>query len=442
MTGLSALDRARGKAFARLIPWLFIAYVIAFVDRVNVGIATLTMSKDMPAFNEEVIAFGAGVFFVGYLLLEIPGALIVERWGARRWISRIMVTWGLMAALTAFVKVPWHFYVVRFLLGLAEAGFFPGVVVYLTHWFPSRDRAKALASFYIAVPVAQLISPKLSYQVLKIGAEGRPEVWGLEGWQWLYIAWGIPAVVLAPIILYLLPDRPAHASWLKNDEREALEARLREEHAAQEIAGIPRMSVLQAFRQRRVLLLTLAWFLTCSSGYAIAFFMPRILQAWYHQSLDDLTWTLVLPAVGLLVSLVFVGWNSDRTHERWIHSFVPIAVSAGALAVLAMIKAPPMGLAVSLFVLASCSSACLPAFFAIPNLFLRESAVAGSIGFINSIGALGGFLGPEILGTVKKSTGDFQPGLMILAAMASVSAMLVLGMSLADRASRAVASNG
>ncbi len=427
MSGLSALDRARAKAYTRLIPWLFIAYVIAFVDRVNVGIATLTMSKDMPAFTDDVFAFGAGVFFVGYFVLEVPGALIVERWGARRWISRIMITWGLMAALTAFVKVPWHFYAVRFLLGLAEAGFFPGVVVFLTHWFPSRDRAKALACFYIAVPIAQLISPRLSFQLLRIGAEGRPELWGLEGWQWLYIAWGLPAVVLAPVILFLLPDRPAHASWLDADEREALEGQLQKEQAAQ--AGIPRMSVLQAFGHPRVLLLTLAWFLTCSSGYAITFFMPRILQAWYHQSLNNLTWTLVLPALGLLVSLVFVGWNSDRTHERWIHSFVPIAVSACALAVLAMLEAPPMALAVSLFVVASCSSACLPAFFAIPNLFLRESAVAGSIGFINSIGALGGFLGPEIMSKAKRSPGDFQPGLMILAAMATVSALLVLGMA-------------
>ena len=170
----SALDRARARAYLRLLPLLFVCYTIAYVDRVNVGIARLTMSKDMPSFNDEVIGFGAGVFFVGYFLLEIPGALIVECWSARKWISTIMVVWGIMAALTALVTVPWHFYAIRLLLGFAQAGFFPGITVYLTHWFPSRDRARALAYFFVATPVAQIISPKISYQLLKIGTEGKP----------------------------------------------------------------------------------------------------------------------------------------------------------------------------------------------------------------------------------------------------------------------------
>ena len=431
LPSISALDRARAKAYVRLIPWLFLAYVIAFVDRVNVGIATLTMSKDMPAFNDKVIAFGAGVFFIGYVLLEIPGALIVQRWGARRWISRIMITWGVMAALTAFVKVPWHFYAARFLLGLAEAGFFPGVVVYLTHWFPSRDRARALACFYMAVPVAQIISPKLSYQLLKIGTEGRPEVWGLEGWQWLYIAWGIPAVLLAPVILRLLPDRPAEARWLRVDEREALESELEMDHAAR--AGIKRTTVLEALRHPRVLVLALAWFLTCSSGYALAFFMPRILQSWYRLDLDTLTWLLMLPAVALLFGLIFVGWNSDRTNERWLHSIAPIALSAVALLVLARWNAPPLRIAMALFILATLGSASLPTFMTLPTLFLSEAAAAASIGFINSVGALGGFLGPSILGSAKQSTGGFRDGLTTLAVLAGVAAVLVLALGPGNR---------
>src|SRR5262245_24825579 len=222
----TALDRARRKAYWRLLPLLFICYVIAYVDRANVAIAKLTMTRDLPGFDNAVIGKGAGMFFIGYFLLEIPGTLLVEKWSARKWISRIMISWGIIAALTAWVRTPMQFYTVRFLLGLAEAGFFPGVIVYLTHWFPSRDRARALAYFFVATPVAQIVSPKLSNLLLKIGAEGNPPLLGMVGWQWVYIAWGIPAVVLGIIVLAMLTDRPGQARWLEPDEREALEQEL------------------------------------------------------------------------------------------------------------------------------------------------------------------------------------------------------------------------
>src|SRR5688572_22431204 len=254
---VSPLDRARKKAYWRLLPVLFLAYVIAFVDRANVAFAKLTMVKDLPGFDNAVIGLGAGIFFIGYFLLEIPGSVIVERWSARLWIFRIMVTWGIVAALTAFVGIPlgisewivgilnsgfnaklgvpeFQFYAARFLLGLAEAGFFPGVVVFLSHWFPSRDRARALALFFMATPVAQIIAPPICALMLKIGttemingvAVHHPEVLGLKGWQWIYVAWGLPAVVLGFVILWMLPDKPRDARWLKTDEREALEAEL------------------------------------------------------------------------------------------------------------------------------------------------------------------------------------------------------------------------
>src|SRR3954471_1453242 len=215
--GPSPLDRARNKAYWRLLPILFLCYVIAYVDRANVAIAKLTMTKDLPGFDNAVIGFGAGVFFWGYFLLEVPGSLIVEKWSARKWICRIMVTWGIMAACTALVKTPTQFYVVRFLLGLAEAGFFPGIIVYLTHWFPVRDRTRALALFFVATPVAQLISPPISKTLLKFGTDEmingimvhHPEVLGLKGWQWVYIFWGIPAVVLGAVVFFWLKDRPA-----------------------------------------------------------------------------------------------------------------------------------------------------------------------------------------------------------------------------------------
>jgi len=228
---LPAIDRARRKAYRRLLPLLFTCYVIAYVDRANVAIAKLTMTRDLPGFDNAVIGHGAGLFFIGYFLLEIPGTLLVEKWSARKWICRIMITWGIMATLTAFVKTPFQFYVVRFLLGLSEAGFFPGVIVYLTHWFPSRDRARALACFLVATPVAQILSPKISNALLKIGTDDtingvavhRSELFGLEGWQCVYIFWGIPAVVLGVVVLFLLKDRPRDARWLTPEESEALD---------------------------------------------------------------------------------------------------------------------------------------------------------------------------------------------------------------------------
>lgn len=283
----SALDRARRKAYWRLLPLLFICYVIAYVDRANVSIAKLTMTKDLPGFDNAVIGLGAGMFFLGYFLLEIPGTLIVERWSARKWISRIMVTWGIMAALTALVKTPEQFYGVRFFLGLAEAGFFPGIIVYLTHWFPSRDRAKALSYFLVATPFAQIMSPKISNALLKIGTDEvvngvtvhHPEFMGLEGWQCVYIFWGIPAVLLGVVVFFALTDRPKDAKWLTPEERDALEAELERERAARSQGK--RMTVLEALSHPKVLLLALAYFCIVTGSYGIEFFLPSILKDWY-----------------------------------------------------------------------------------------------------------------------------------------------------------------
>jgi ACS family tartrate transporter-like MFS transporter len=426
-----ALDRARSRAYRRLLPLLFVCYVVAYVDRVNVGIARLTMSKDLPSFNDEVIGLGSGVFFIGYFLLEIPGALCVECWSARKWISTIMVIWGTLAALTAFVTLPWHFYTIRLLLGLAQAGFFPGMAVYLTHWFPTRDRARALAYFFMAVPVAQIVSPIVSNQLLKIGSEGNAEFLGLEGWQWVYIVWGLPAVLLGLVVRLVLTDRPAQAHWLEPEEREALERQLHEEKQVHK--GNGHMTVLQALGNERVLVLSGAYFLALTGTYGVAFFLPSILEAGYKPSLDSLTWLLVLPPAAWLVGLVLVGWNSDRLQERRLHTALPIAMGAAALLAAAALGLPPLWVMVGLFIIAVCASAFLPAFWAIPNLFLTEAAAAGSIGLINSIGNLGGFLGPLILGVVKKETGEFRTGLLMLAVSMAVSACIFLSLRLGQR---------
>ena len=435
----SALDRARRKAYWRLLPLLFICYVIAFVDRANVSIAKLTMTKDLPGFDNAVIGLGAGMFFLGYFLLEIPGSLIVERWSARKWICRIMVTWGFMAALTALVKTPEQFYGVRFLLGLAEAGFFPGVVVYLTHWFPGRDRAKALACFFVATPVAQIITPNLSFALLKIGTDEvvngvavhHPEVWGLEGWQWIYIVWGLPAVLLGVAVFFLMPDHPRHAKWLTPEEREALENELAAEKAKGAAGG--HMTVLQALRHPKVLLLALAYFCTVTGSYGVVFFLPSILKDWYDLKYDALTWLVILPPLFALVAQVGVGWNSDRTKERRLHAVLPIVIGALALAALPSTRGT-LPLTVACFIVAFIGfKAYQPAFWTMPNLFLASSAAAGSIGLINSVGNLGGFLGPYLLGKVETVTGSYVGGIYYLCGSMLVSATILFFLGLGHR---------
>jgi ACS family tartrate transporter-like MFS transporter len=427
----TALDRARSKAYLRLLPLLFLCYVIAYVDRVNVSIAKLTMTNELPAFDNAVIGFGSGVFFTGYFLLEIPGTLLVEKWSARKWISRIMISWGIVAALTAFVKVPWHFYTARFFLGLAEAGFFPGVIVYLTHWFPSRDRARALAWFFVATPIAQITSPKISNEILKIGIEGRAPFLGLVGWQWVYIGWGIPAVVLGVLVFFFLIDRPGQAHWLEPDEREALELALKREkelhHAARH------MSLLEAFSHPKVLMIAAAYFFVVTGNYGLEFFLPSILKKWYDLSLDRVTSLVIIPPLGSLVGQLFVGWSSDRTRERRLHSSLPIYMGATALVSTLLIH-DRLWLTIVLFTIALTGlKAYLPAFWSLPSLFLTEAAAAGSIGLINSVGNLGGQVGPWAIGTIESRTGSFGLGITFLASSMVISATILLTLGLGHR---------
>lgn len=429
----AALDRARRKAYWRLLPLLFICYVIAYVDRANVAIAKLTMTKDLPGFDNAVIGFGAGLFFWGYFLLEIPGTLLVERWSARKLICRIMVTWGIMAALTAVVKTPLQFYIVRFLLGLAEAGFFPGVIVYLTHWFPARDRARALSLFLIATPVAQIISPKISYALLRIGTDGRSEILGLEGWQWVYIFWGIPAVVLGIVVLLWLTDRPHQAKWLQADERKALESQLELERAQR--AKGRRMTFGEAFRNWRVMALAGAYFCSTTANYGIEFFLPSILKDWYELDLNTVTWLVILPPCLALGSQLFVGWNSDRTKERRWHAAICIMMGLTALA-LAPLTHGYLALTIGCFMLAVAGlKGYQPAFWSLPSLFLAETAAAASIGLINSVGNLGGFLGPTVLGAVQKANDSFAGGLYFLAGCMALNVIIILSLGIGGKES-------
>lgn len=435
----SALDRARKKAFYRIIPLLFISYMIAYVDRQNVAVAKLTMTKDLVGFTDAVIGLGAGIFFLGYFLLEIPGSLIVEKWGARRWISRIMVTWGIMAALTAAVHTPVQFYTVRFLLGLAEAGFFPGVIVYLTHWFTDRDRSKALAMFLVATPFAQMVSPKISYLLLKIGTTEvvngqtitHPLVLGMTGWQWVYVFWGIPAVMMGLIVFFIMKDRPRQASWLTDEEKEALESELERERAVRSRGK--RMKVTEALRHPKVLLMAWAYFSIVTCSYSIEFFMPSVLNDWYHMNLNTLTWLIILPPALALVGQLVGGWSSDHFQERRLHACLPIVVGATALACAPMTQGN-LPLTVACFMIGFAGfKTYMPAFWSLPSTFLTQAAAAGSIGLINSFGNLGGALGPYIMGKVKTVTGSFVGGLYFISCSMLLSAIIIYFLGLGVR---------
>jgi ACS family tartrate transporter-like MFS transporter len=427
----SCLDSACRKAYWRLLPLLFACYVIAYVDRANVSIAKLTMSKDMPAFNDNVIGKGAGIFFLGYFLLEVPGTLLVERWSARKWISRIMVTWGIIAAMTALVKTPTQFYIVRFALGLAEAGFFPGVIVFLTHWFPLKDRSRALAWFLIATPVAQIISPKISGLLLKIGTPEYPAILGMQGWQWVYILWGIPAVILGVIVFLSMPDHPREAKWLTQEEKDTLGQRLADEQARS--SPRHRMTLVEALRHPKVLLLALAYAFVVTGNYGIEFFMPSIFKQWHNLKIDAVTWLVLLPPLLAVAGQLFVGWNSDRTKERRLHAAIPALLGAIALAA-APFTRQHLWLTVLCFaVVAAGLKAYLPAFWSLPNLFLTQTAAAGSIGLINSIGNLGGFVGPFLLGKSSVDTGSFVSGIYVLAIAMFLYAVIIMFLGLGKR---------
>lgn len=428
----SSLDRAIAKAYWRLLPVLFLSYIIAYVDRNNVALGKLKMVDDLESFRyrtETIFALGQAAFFFGYLLLEIPGTLIVEKWSARKWICRIMITWGIIAALTAAVRKPWQFYLIRFLLGLGEAGFFPGVIVYLTHWFPAQARAKALSLFMIATPVAQFVSPKISYYILRMGTiENRiyyRTLFKLRGWQWMYIFWGLPSIILGIVVFFVLTDRPENAKWLSADECHALENELSREIENRRHHG-GHMTLCQALRNIKVLILAGAYFFIVTGNYGVELFLPTILRDWYHLSDSLLTWLLMIPSFGALVGILIIGYSSDRTKERRFHTAIPILLGAIGLA-LTLIRNQPLVIIIGLFTVTSIGTkAYLPAFWSLPSLFLSESAAAGSIGFINSVGNLGGAVGPILLGVFKDRTGSFYLGIIFLSVSMSLTALIIM----------------
>jgi sugar phosphate permease len=427
----SPLDSARVKAFLRLLPILFVCYIIAYIDRNNVAIAKLTMGEDLPLFDSAVFGFGGGIFFLGYFLLEIPGSLIVEKWSARKWICRIMITWGIMAAATAFVKTPMQFYVVRFLLGVAEAGFFPGVIVYLTHWFPAKDRAKAISYFLVASPIAMIIGPSVSQLFIEIGrttvvdgvAMTNPDLLGLKGWQWIYLFWGLPAVIAGFVVLFFLTDKPSQANWLTSEEKQALTEELQREKEAK--GSNSHMSLGQALINPKVLLLSVAYFGIVTANYGIELFLPSILREWHNLEPKQATLLAIIPSLMVIPAQLLNGWSSDRLRERRWHAVIPVVCGALLISSATLFK-HNLPLTILCFTIgATGMKAYMPAFWSLPSLFLTSTAAAGTVGFINSVGNLGGFLGPSVLGAVHKSLNSYDYGLYFISLTSLCSAALI-----------------
>jgi MFS transporter, ACS family, tartrate transporter len=418
--GLLAAATSR-RITLRLMPYLFLLYIVAFLDRVNVSFAGLEMSRDLH-FSDRVFGLGAGIFFIGYVVFEIPCALLVERWSARRLIARILISWGLVTILVALVRTAGEFYAARFLLGAAEAGFFPGILVYLTHWFRYEDRAKAAALFTAAIPVANLIGSPLAGVILGVRWAGWP------GWRWLFVLEGIPAVVLGLITLNYLTDWPKDAKWLSPEERRWITGELLRERAA---TG-DRTTLLGALRMPKVLLLTGVYFLAVSGIYGFVVWFPTILKRVTGFSNLLVTLLAALPFLAGLAAMLWNGWHSDRTGERRWHTAIPMLVGAASLA--GAVLTANLLLAFALMVIAgAATTAFLPSFWPMPTRFLSGSAAAAAIGLINSIGNLGGFLGPYAVGALRSHTGSFTPGLLVLLVAMAGGGALVLALPKSGR---------
>jgi MFS transporter, ACS family, tartrate transporter len=419
--GLMSEQQVFAKCAWRLIPFMGLLYLVSFIDRTNAGFAALTMNKDL-GFSPTVFGFGAGIFFIGYALFQVPANLILERIGARRWIFCILAVWGLLSASNALVQNPISFYVVRFLLGVAEAGFSPGMFLFLTYWFPRGYLARLTAYFMIANPLSFVIGGPLASLIL--GMDGAA---GLHGWQWIFLIEGIPAFLLAFVVLKFLPDGPAHAAWLTGEEKETVTARL----AIEEPAGRP--DLWPALRDPRVLALGIAYFAFNASSYGVYLWLPKIVQAMGFSN----------TATGFIVALCFVasipvmilcGRSSSRRGERIWHVGLPWLLAGASLAAASLVQSSTIILAALAIGLAG-NYAPFGAFFSLPSSFLRGTAAAGGIGLIGTFGNFGSFLGPVLIGALVQGSGDYASGFAAVALGFVLAALIVLavGRAMAPR---------
>jgi MFS transporter, ACS family, tartrate transporter len=404
------------KVSWRIVPFVALCYFVCYLDRVNVGFAALQMNKDL-GFTATMFGWGAGIFFFGYFFFEVPSNLALERFGARLWIARIMVTWGLLSAGMSLVWNEASFLIIRFLLGAAEAGFFPGIILFLTYWFPAVYRARMVGRFMLAIPISTVIGAPLSGLIL--GMDG---ILGLRGWQWLFIFEGVPTVLLGLVVMFYLTDGPAKANWLEADERAWLIDRLGRERTLRESHG--KHTLWQALSHPRVLTLSMAYFGTAAAGYALGFWLPTIVKEFGFSNLQTGFVTAIPYLVGV-VSVVVWPLLSDRMQERKWNTALAFLVAAVGLAASTYFPDPVHKMAV-LSIGAIGLFAIAPLFWTLPTAFLSGTAAAGGIALINSIGNLAGFAAPFLMGYLKDATGGFTAGLLVVSAFPLLSAILVL----------------
>jgi MFS family permease len=401
------------------MPFLFVLYIFNFLDRTNVGLAALQMNSDL-GFSSAAFGLGAGVFFIGYCLFEVPSNLVLIRVGARRWIARIMISWGILAAAMMFVRTPAQFYILRFLLGVAEAGFFPAVLYYLSQWYPAALRARSLAWFMIAIPLAGAVGGPLGTWLLDFN--GRM---GLAGWQWLFLVEGLPSVILGVVVLGYLTERPEDARWLTEAQRGWLAGQLaqdRERSAAPH--GLP---PLRALLHPLIWLAALPELLVTTAGYAYVFWGPTLIRETLHLGNMAMGWLIAGIAVLSAAALVLVGASSDRTGERVLHAAACAFVVALACAGAALFADPVVKI-LSLVVMQVAVIAFLAPFWTIPTILLSGSSAAVGIALVNAIGNVGGFIGPSLIGFLKTATGNDNGAFFTLSAMALVASAICVGM--------------
>jgi MFS family permease len=412
----TASDLLYRKIAWRILPVLFICYIVAYIDRVNIGFAKLQMMGNLK-FSDGVYGLGAGIFFLGYFLLEVPSNIMLHRLGARVWICRILITWGMVSGCTALVRTPWEFYTARFLLGVAESGFFPGMILYLTYWFPSHRRARMMALLLAGFPVSGIVGGPISGYILRSLAHGH----GIAGWQWLFILEAIPAILLGALVSFSLDDRVVDAKWLTDEEKTVVVADIHEEAEAK-----THQTIISVFSSSRIWLLGAIYFGIQMGSYAVGFWLPTILRQTGVKDEFNIGLLTMAPFAVALISMICAGLHSDKTRERRWHVVVPNVVAAVGFVLCTQAGSNTAVAMVGLSFAAAGVVTALPMFWALPTSFLGGGAAAAGIALINCTGNLGGFVSPAIIGYLKTLTGTLNSGLFLVSGCLLVSSILIL----------------
>lgn len=404
------------KVTWRLIPLLLICYIVAYLDRVNVGFAKLQMAGEL-GFSDAVYGLGAGMFFIGYFFFEVPSNIILHRVGARTWIARIMVTWGLISGGMMFIETETQFYVMRFLLGVAEAGFFPGIILYLTYWYPAARRGRIISLFMTGIPLAGVIGGPLSGWIMKTWDQYQ----GLQGWQWMFFLEAIPAVVFGLIVYFYLDDRVANAKWLTNEERDLLSRRIAEDDVHKE-----EMPVLQVLKNKRVWVMSAIYFSMAMSLYGVSFWLPTLIKGMGVS--DNLTIGLLsaIPWLAGAVAMLLFGRSADRHKERRWHVVIPMLMAASGLVLSVLLASNVYFAFIALIWACMGIVSAIPLFWSLPTSFLGGAAAAAGIAAINSIANLAGFVAPYVVGWLKQITESTDSGMYMLAGVLVVGAVITL----------------